>query len=687
MNELPFRSVCSSISGITITARSSTVLRPFKFTNITRHVLHRRPDALAVISPCLKRTYHQERDLHLPDGRTTFVDSTVSSFAKSSLRQLSTRHLASSSIRPSRSLHRLIHKSSLAFFGTRRRYLHGTNAFRKDTIPPNIPDENGGRRGDMGLPNESNSLGAKDEVPSSLNGATSNKNLMDRLPQIPHRPSREELLAAATGFWSRLKVRFKWFSIRSARPFNADEIGAFFSWVVLGHVLWIILGTTTFFSLAIFALNTVFAQETLARWVGNYLTRSSGIKVVFESAIVPKWGDGVITFKNVFVSRRPGHGKGQVSKGSPTTEAAVAAAAMRATTDSDDPEEDSNYTQFDVSLDTVNVTLSFNKWFNSKGLLRDVEVRGVRGVIDRTSVHNVGADVDPRSYKHEHNPGDFEIDSFKMSDLLVTVHQPNNFRPFEVSVFNCDLPLLRRQWLFYDFLSANQMSGQIDDSMFNLHPRQGHSFVGGSSSGESEAYGADGSPWKKSSRLRIDALNIDHLNRGVEGPFGWIRQGHVDIVADILFPVDSDESLGKLMFDFYDRMEATVTSSKIFQAQGNSRIPEEDSQWIKVNDTAIPQAESHDDDKRCLVMDLRLHLNDVRAAVPLFTKDLSYVNNALVRPIVAYMNSRHTFIPIHCRVIKRVTEFDGSWTIFDSGLMDDMSAEVSALAHDRLPEN
>lgn len=93
---------------------------------------------------------------------------------------------------------------------------------------------------------------------------TANKHIIDRLPNIPHmhRPTKEELLAAATGFWSRLKVRFKWFSIRSVRPFNVDEIGAFFSWVLLGHVLWIILGTTTFFSLAIFAVNTVFAQGT-----------------------------------------------------------------------------------------------------------------------------------------------------------------------------------------------------------------------------------------------------------------------------------------------------------------------------------------------------------------------------------------------------------------------------------------
>ncbi|KAL8958280.1 MAG: hypothetical protein Q9193_004632 [Seirophora villosa] len=457
------------------------------------------------------------------------------------------------------------------------------------------------------------------------------KHLIDRLPAIPqlHRPSKEELLAAATGFWSRLKVRFKWFSIRSGRPFNIDEISAFFSWVLVGHVLWIILGTTTFFSLAILAVNTVFAQETLARWIGNYLTKSSGVKVVFESAIVPKWRDGVITFKNVFISRRPGQGSGKVSKGSSTTAAAAAAMANDRANNTGSllaqesalAEDDvTNYTQFDLSLDTVNVTLSFAKWFNSKGLLRDVEIKGVRGVIDRTSVHHPNEHVDPRTYKQEHNPGDFEIDSFKLEDLLVTVHQPGNFRPFSIR-------------------------GEPDH-------------------------------WKKHSRLRIDGLNIDHLNRGVEGPFSWIHEGNVDIVADIMFPADSDESIAKVMSDFYDRMEATVTANRHpGPAEQPTRLDHaEPAASISASPgTTISET---NDDKRFLVMDLRVHLNDVRAAVPLFNKDLSYVNNALIRPIVAYINSRKAFIPVHCRVVKRASEFDGSWTIFDSGLMQDLSAET-----------
>ncbi|BCS10119.1 mitochondrial distribution and morphology protein 31, mitochondrial precursor [Aspergillus luchuensis] len=508
-----------------------------------------------------------------------------------------------------------------------------------------------------------------------------NRHLRDRLPHIPHlhRPTKEELLAAANGFWSRLKVRFKWFSIRSVRPFNLDEITALFSWVLLGHVVWVVLGTTTFFSLLIIAINTVFAQETLAGWIGNYLTKSSGVKVVFESAIVPKWKDGVITFKNVFVSRRPGQGTGHVSKGSSKTAAAVAAAALGEQTNPELPEqrpvsdeEDTNYTQFDVSIETVNVTLSFTKWINGKGLLRDVEVRGIRGVVDRRYVHWSDDDLDPKSYRHEHNPGDFEIDSFKMSDVLVTVYQPDNFRPFPVSIFSCDLPQLRKQWLFYDFMSANMMSGSYDNSLFTIHPRQTHGFTGAQLENGGEEDGKP-SPWKKHSRIRIDGLNIDHLNRGVQGPFSWIHEGTVDIVSDIMFPAENDESLAKVMAGFYDRLEATVSSNLDLESTTSH-----------INSSEETAAE---DDRRFLVTDLRLHLNNVRAVVPLFTRDLSYINNALIRPIVAYINSRRTFIPVNCRLVKRLGDFDGSWTTWDSGLMDDLSAAVyDAFARDVVDE-
>lgn len=508
----------------------------------------------------------------------------------------------------------------------------------------------------------------KEQKPSEHDGE--NESFYERL-HMPnfHRPTKEELLSAATGFWSRLKVRFKWATIRSARPFNMDEIFGFFSWIAIGHIIWLVIGTTTFISLAIFAINTVFAQETLAGWVGGYLTKSSGLQVVFESAIVPKWNDGVITFKNVFVSRRPGQDdKSTVTKGSV---AAAAAAAAR----QEIPAEDQNYTQFDITLGEVNVTLSFSKWWNSKGLLQNVEIKHVRGVIDRTHVYWLDNEpYDPKSYRHEHNPGDFEIESFKIEDLLITLHQPKNFRPFTISIYNADLPRLRKQWIMYDFLCANSMTGEFDNSLFTIHPRQTHSYTGADMDDVAQS-----EPWKKQSRIRMDGLNIDHLNRGVEGPFGWITEGNVDVIADILIPNDNDASVIKVMSDFYDQIEAQFLLKKKHLERlldNNANQQEENDDLIPSKTAPVITDTSSDPDRRYLVMDLRVHLNDVRAVVPIFTKDLSYVNNALIRPIVAYINSRRTFIPIHCRVVKRVNDFDGSWTIYDSGLMDDLSAET-----------
>ena len=302
-------------------------------------------------------------------------------------------------------------------------------------------------------------------------------------------------------------------------------------------------------------INTAFTQETLARWIGNYLTQSSGVQVVFESAVVPKWGDGVISFQNVFVSRRPGQGKSQVKKGS-QAEAAAAATGAAGTQDgrvetakdnNSEAEDNGNYTQFDVSMDTVNVTLSFARWFNGKGLLRDVEIKGIRGVIDRTHIDAAAWEgIDPATWKHTHQTGDFELESFKMEDMLVTVYQPENFRPFNVSIHLCELPRLRKQWLLYDFLSANVISGSYDNAMFAIHPRQDHSYTSTRPTNGSREDGGEISHWKKHARFRIDGLNIDHLNRGVDGMFAWIKEGKVDIVSDMMFPSD-EAGIAKVM--------------------------------------------------------------------------------------------------------------------------------------------
>ena len=434
---------------------------------------------------------------------------------------------------------------------------------------------------------------------------------------------------------------------------------------------------------------------------------------------MPKWGDGVITFRNVFVSRRPGQQESTVTKGS--SNAAVEAAALRKSkmeTPADEV-DDGNYTQFDVTISTVNVTLSMLKWWNGKGMLKDVEVKGVRGVIDRTSVHWSAEGKDPLSFRHEHSPGDFELEHFKIEDLLVTVHQPKGFRPFPVSIYSCELPQLRKQWLFYDLLSATHMSGSFDGSLFTIHPRQIHGVGPADSTGTGQVSDDDTSVWKKFSRIRIDGMKIDHLNRGADGPFGWIYEGNVDIIADIMFPADPDEGLGKVVAEFYDKMEEAVTSHRYIRmleqtslqynpdnitpaaSNANPAVPNDlgataDGHMHPHGSLPVPALAHHSTSAHLpvaspspieetspsyLVMDLRIHLNDVRAAVPLFHSRQAlggYVNATLVRPIVAYINAKRTYIPISCRIVKRAADFDGSWSVYDCGLMDDLSAEVYA---------
>jgi len=85
------------------------------------------------------------------------------------------------------------------------------------------------------------------------------RGIFERVSHI-HRPSKDEMLAAATGVWQRLRIRTKWSLIRQMRPYSFEDVAAFFSWLFLGHVVWIVVGTTTFLSVAIFLVNSVFAQ-------------------------------------------------------------------------------------------------------------------------------------------------------------------------------------------------------------------------------------------------------------------------------------------------------------------------------------------------------------------------------------------------------------------------------------------
>jgi len=139
--------------------------------------------------------------------------------------------------------------------------------------------------------------------------------------------------------------------------------------------------------------------EFVARKVSDYLTRETGVMIVFESAIVPKWRDGKISFKKTYISKRPQNEPflRLVTTKLKAHPAHTAATRMDAhypavhTHDHDHGEEDLDHgviideqsTMFDLEIDSVDVELNFRRWLDGKGLVQSATIRGVRGVVGR----------------------------------------------------------------------------------------------------------------------------------------------------------------------------------------------------------------------------------------------------------------------------------------------------------------
>lgn len=422
----------------------------------------------------------------------------------------------------------------------------------------------------------------------------------------------------------------------------------------------------------------------------------------FESAIVPRWGASTIAFRNVYVSRRPQDAsvdadasKHKTSTAKPPTPVAFLSS------DIDDaylhppkaPEAE-NYTMYDINFDEVEVTLSLRRWLDGKGLVKDAKVKGVRGVIDRRSVWwDMSKSLDPSEWRHPTYSGDFELETFHVEDFLVTVYQPGGQRPYNVSIFNANFGPFRKRWLFYDMMSAESMTGQYDNCLFSLHMPQK---LG-------KLHGLQDDNVKRMARFRIDGLPIEHAQyaSGHEGPMAWLTSGKLDAVLDIKFPPHPDDEMNiKALIEEIGHNVTTIATQGLHpdDATGDHNF-NADSQMkdtLSASDSNLlpgqhrlarpplraPERMSTPEDQRRVTIDIDLRFRDLKAAVPVFTSDLSVTNNALIRPIVAFINANRTLVPIHCQVAADLSEFDGSWTLFETGLMTSISNQIyAALAY------
>jgi distribution and morphology protein 31 len=197
--------------------------------------------------------------------------------------------------------------------------------------------------------------------------------------------------------------------------------------------------------------------------VSKPLTSAKGAMVVFDSAILPNWKDGKIRFNNVRLYRMPRSEHEIFERHAALLSAGqeIPADEVKTITDDDDDplagvelDEDEknnevlrNWMWYDLVIDRVEVTLSLIRWMDGKGLVQSADIQGVRGVVDRRHVRwDPDVPYDPVAARHQYTPGDFELEKLTVEDLLVTVYQPNGFRPYPVSIFQAQLDRFRKQW-------------------------------------------------------------------------------------------------------------------------------------------------------------------------------------------------------------------------------------------------
>ncbi|KAI8639909.1 mitochondrial distribution and morphology protein family 31/32 [Parasitella parasitica] len=524
------------------------------------------------------------------------------------------------------------------------------------------------------------------------------------MPHLPKPPNKYELLIHARGFIQRLKIRVKYPLMRQMRPFTLNDITALFSWVFLGHTVWLVAGTTSFLSFGLWAANSLQFQEWVANKMGQYLTLTSEAVVAFESA-TPNWKDGKIRLNNVHVVCMPRSEQLKFQQGLQEKEPATVQGDLLNGIDLNQDELTPKAQKrlkrapwFDLTVDSVEVELSLIRLMEGKGIVKSADIVGVRGIIDnRHAGWNKTDAWDAESVRRSHIPGDFEIDRLVLEDMSVIVYMPKGFRPFPFSIIQAQFSRLRRQWLFYDTLCADKIIGSFDTSLFSVHTPQleksvleysdleakGSSpnlanyypfsksnpqgvFVGG----ENRQFGVmvDGRMkdhgYQRKSRLRIEGVSMDHVHRLGQGPPQWITSGTMDFCADIYIPDEKSRAKPPSVAQAILQVFKESLPQSIIIGTGTG-------QTITLGESACQNSkqEEQEQDKK-FIMDIDVRFKNIKGVVPLKIPEFSYLSSAMVRPLIAYINHNRTILPIKGRIVMDLATFNGAWTIHDSTLGD-----------------
>lgn len=287
--------------------------------------------------------------------------------------------------------------------------------------------------------------------------------------------------------------------VRDTRKVSPGEtISAVLSGLVMGNLLWIILGTTTFglaLMSGLYYFDGLISDEDdpkplmLRQMASQVMSVGLGVNVQLGKSL-PLYKDGklrLLDFKLV---------SDATVDGQPALSGRV---------------------------EHMDITLLFGKWSEGRGLIQAMEIFGLNGKLYR-------------NYDQSLVDASYVFDLVKVHDLVCRVYSSiDDPSPLKISVFSADMVNVHGDRLLMDFFGANNVLGAINNSMFTIHKRQT----------------PDGAADSKLIRFKLDGINLGLLARAdPQSKFNWMVNGRAEISADITFPPLDDAATASLPLVF-----------------------------------------------------------------------------------------------------------------------------------------
>ncbi|CUM63531.1 uncharacterized protein PRCAT00001108001 [Priceomyces carsonii] len=533
--------------------------------------------------------------------------------------------------------------------------------------------------------------------------------------QRPWEPiTKRALLEKANNPISRLWVHLKWPLMRDNRPLSLDDISAFVSWLVMGNLLWVGLGTTTFGLVAMYSLYTYdnikdafksyfknlssegtkpkIEDGILGKMTNSILSHGLGINIEFKKGnALPSLKEGLLTFNNLCIS---------------SVESA-----------------DTSF-NFSAHIESMRLSLSFSKWYDGKGLISKLEINGMNvKMIKSSKVESITTDyhdVLPLPYgRHNDNihfqydmedhhreelelmevkrtkqnkfiNPDYEFGNIKILDSYLEVQDDVHKYPLKISIFNCELPKLRGGYLLGDVLNASNVTGAINDSMFTIHKRQNVSNID--------------MDRNKRIRFKLDGINMASIN-GPHLRFNWIIDGKAEITADITLPdfgvfeesdyrlKDEYKRLTKVCSNLFNEFFKMTSSEQ--NKNADNQIPDKSNSLLKSALAAIYETftnpskgldfDIHKPLQEYAIVDVKVRLSNLKALLPkelptAQSSGIPYVSLYNLRALIAFINDyrMHNKQPITIKttVIEKLFDLHKFDNVVQTKMFDSIVSDI-----------